>query len=42
MVENAGHGSSIFENQPLYEQTEKEFLADALGAEADKKIQQGK
>ena len=42
MVENAGHGSSIFENQPLYEQTEKEFLADALGAETDKKIQQGK
>ena len=30
-VENAGHGSSVFENLPLYEQTEKEFLADALG-----------
>lgn len=31
MVDGAGHGSSIFENLPLYEQTEKEFLADALG-----------
>lgn len=31
LVENAGHGSSVFENQPLYEKTEKEFLADALG-----------
>ena len=31
MVEGAGHGSSVFENQPLYEQTEKAFLADALG-----------
>lgn len=30
-MENAGHGSSVFENQPLYEKTEKEFLADALG-----------
>ena len=29
-VENAGHGSSAFENLPLYEQTEKEFLNDAL------------
>lgn len=26
MVENAGHGSSIFENTELYEATEKEFL----------------
>jgi hypothetical protein len=33
MVEHAGHGSSVFENQALYEQTEKEFLADALGEE---------
>lgn len=31
MVDGAGHGSSVFENLPLYEQTEKEFLADALG-----------
>ena len=31
MVDHAGHGSSVFENQALYEQTEKEFLADALG-----------
>jgi len=31
LVDNAGHGSSIFENQALYEQTEKEFLAEALG-----------
>ena len=31
LVDNAGHGSSVFENQPLYEQTEKAFLADALG-----------
>ena len=31
-VENAGHGSSVFENLPLYEQTEKEFLADVLGS----------
>ena len=31
MVDNAGHGSSVFENLPLYERTEKEFLADALG-----------
>jgi fermentation-respiration switch protein FrsA (DUF1100 family) len=30
-VENAGHGSSVFENRALYEQTEKEFLAEALG-----------
>ena len=30
-VENAGHGSSIFENPELYEKTEKEFLLDALG-----------
>ncbi len=29
-VENAGHGSSIFENTELYEKTELEFLADAL------------
>ena len=28
MVENAGHGSSIFENTELYEETEKEFLKD--------------
>lgn len=26
LVENAGHGSSVFENQKLYEDTEKEFL----------------
>ena len=32
LVENAGHGSSVFENLPLYEQTEKEFLADVLGS----------
>ena len=31
MVDNAGHGSSVFENLPLYEQTEKDFLTDALG-----------
>ena len=31
MVEGAGHGSSVFENQPLYEATEKAFLRDALG-----------
>ena len=31
LVDNAGHGSSVFENLPLYEKTEKEFLADALG-----------
>lgn len=30
-VDNAGHGSSVFENQPLYEQTEKEFLSDVFG-----------
>jgi fermentation-respiration switch protein FrsA (DUF1100 family) len=30
-VENAGHGSSVFENQELYERTEKEFLEDVLG-----------
>ena len=33
LVENAGHGSSIFENRPLYEQTEKEFLSDVFGEE---------
>jgi fermentation-respiration switch protein FrsA (DUF1100 family) len=33
MVEHAGHGSSVFENQALYEQTEKEFLADVFGEE---------
>ena len=31
MVENAGHGSSIFENRELYERTEREFLADVVG-----------
>ncbi len=31
LVDKAGHGSSAFENPALYEQTEKEFLADALG-----------
>jgi len=30
LVEGAGHGSSVFENLPLYEQTEKEFLQKAL------------
>lgn len=30
LVENAGHGSSAFENPELYEQTEKEFLREAL------------
>ena len=30
IVENAGHGSSVFENRDLYEQTEKEFLEDVL------------
>ncbi|MBQ6756148.1 MAG: alpha/beta hydrolase [Oscillospiraceae bacterium] len=30
-VENAGHGSSNFENPELYEKTEKEFLSDVLG-----------
>lgn len=30
-VEHAGHGSSVFENRSLYEETEKEFLADAMG-----------
>ena len=29
-VENAGHGSSVFENLELYEQTEKEFLAEVF------------
>jgi fermentation-respiration switch protein FrsA (DUF1100 family) len=28
MVENAGHGSSIFENRELYERTEREFLEE--------------
>ena len=28
MVENAGHGSSIFEDTKLYEDTEREFLKD--------------
>lgn len=28
LVANAGHGSSIFENTELYEETEKEFLKD--------------
>ena len=28
LVENAGHGSSIFENTALYEETEREFLKD--------------
>ena len=31
LVENAGHGSSVFENTALYERTEKEFLAEVLG-----------
>ena len=31
LVDNAGHGSSIFENRELYERTEREFLADVLG-----------
>ena len=30
-VENAGHGFSVLENQPLYEQAEKDFLAEVLG-----------
>lgn len=28
MVEDAGHGSSVFENQELYERTEREFLGE--------------
>lgn len=28
LVENAGHGSSIFENPELYEETEREFLRE--------------
>ena len=32
LVDNAGHGSSVFENQSLYEQTEKEFLESVLGS----------
>lgn len=31
-VEHAGHGSSVFENQELYERTEKAFLEDVLNA----------
>ena len=31
LVDKAGHGFSALENPSLYEQTEKEFLADALG-----------
>ena len=30
-VDNAGHGSSVFENRELYEKTEKEFLDDIFG-----------
>ena len=33
LVDNAGHGNSVFENTPLYEQTELEFLARTLGRE---------
>jgi hypothetical protein len=33
VVDHAGHGSSVFENQSLYEQTEREFLADVFGEE---------
>ncbi len=30
IVENAGHGSSVFENTELYEETEKRFLNEVL------------
>jgi fermentation-respiration switch protein FrsA (DUF1100 family) len=30
IVENAGHGSSVFENTELYEATEKAFLEEML------------
>ncbi len=30
-MENAGHGSSLFENPSLYEKTEKDFLAEVMG-----------
>jgi hypothetical protein len=30
LVDNAGHGSSVFENQELYEKTELEFLAEMV------------
>jgi fermentation-respiration switch protein FrsA (DUF1100 family) len=36
LVENAGHGSSVFENRELYEQTEKEFLEDVFAQEKEK------
>ena len=29
-MDNAGHGSSVFENQALYEQTEKDFLKEVF------------
>lgn len=32
IVDNAGHGSSVFENQPLYERTEEEFTRLYLGS----------
>ena len=35
LVDNAGHGSSVFENQPLYEQTERDFL-EGVFAEEDR------
>ena len=31
VVDHAGHGSSVFENTKLYEDTEKAFLEEALG-----------
>ena len=42
MVENAGHGSSVFENPALYEQTEKEFLDDVMGKQKPKQEQNNK
>ena len=33
IVEKAGHGSSVFENLPLYEQTEKAFLDSVMKEE---------
>ena len=35
LVDNAGHGSSIFENRDLYEKTETEFLEDAFRQERE-------
>ena len=33
IVENAGHGSSVFEDEELYEATERAFLDEALGSQ---------